>query len=433
MSEATAVLDSNDVALQPRGWRGHARAVWVAGLPHVIVASVAVSGLTYLQQFVTARLLSPADFGVVRTIETMLAVLLLLGACGTPTLAIRLVPEAPAARHPALLRQLMGLAMAGCAILALIMIAWSMLQPPAAIAEPLRIAIWALVFSAGARVVYNFQQGLLRVREVSWLLCCAAIIALVVTIALTAGRGLQGWAIGRVTGEFIILATLLWFVRATVRARTDAASGHSLGTLIHFGAAITLSFAFRSAVDGAGLWVLNARGADAAEIGYLGLATLLLTATLLIPGGFSALVLPRMVQRRAGPPAASVSYMWWAMRWAAASTLPFCVLGTLLLPFLLAALLPAYAAAAATCIVFLWVAPLRAAGAMAGNQLLAVSNVRSTIVLNAIGVALLAALAWRLARTHGAIGVGYAAFLTEVFLLTLTSLAARRAMRAPVR
>jgi O-antigen/teichoic acid export membrane protein len=59
------------------------------GLPHYLVSVLAIQGTAYVTQLVLARMLGPRDFGIVRSVEAVIAIVLVFGAAGMPSLAIK--------------------------------------------------------------------------------------------------------------------------------------------------------------------------------------------------------------------------------------------------------------------------------------------------------------------------------------------------------
>jgi O-antigen/teichoic acid export membrane protein len=405
------------------GLRTSLRRGWSAGLPHLALASVAVSGAAYLQQIILARLLNPADFGVVRTVEATLVVLLMAGSLGTPTLAVRYAPELHAQRSGALLRQLLLLAFLGTTIVAIAVMAGTLLFGGGPIGATLRVIVWSIVFASGARVIYGFQQGRLDVRGIANVVIAVALVSITFTSLLAARYGLNGWVGGRLAGDAVLMAGSLWVVRKYLFG-PPVTPTHANRDLVTFGAAITLSFALRAGVDACALIILNIKGVNPEQVGYFGLGTLVATAILVLPGAFGALVLPRMVKRQksqSGP-----AYMWWAMKWSLVFTVPLCVLLVIAGPVLLRTVLPEYAPGALVIALLIALAPLRAAGAMAGNQLLAHSNVRATIAFNGVGAALVIGLGMFMVEQAGIAGAAIALLLAELVILALTTAAAVR-------
>src|SRR4051812_39195904 len=83
------------------------------GLPHYLVSILAVQGTAYAAQFVMARVLGPHDFGIARSVEAVVAIALVFGAAGMPSLAIKSVAEAgDAGARGRVLVRLLGLAIA---------------------------------------------------------------------------------------------------------------------------------------------------------------------------------------------------------------------------------------------------------------------------------------------------------------------------------
>jgi O-antigen/teichoic acid export membrane protein len=406
---------------------GRLRAALAAGVPHLMAATVATSGLAYLQQLVIARFVSPADFGIVRSVEAALAVLLVLASFGAPTLAVRLAAEVEESQQGALLRRLLLLAVCSSALVCLAMVAWSLIGPRTPVTRVLGVLVWVVILTSASRIIYNFHQGIMRVHRASVVATGLAAVSFALLTVLVARHGLNGWIVGRLVGEALSCAGLLWLVWRLLRESRSLGQTYYPSWLLRFGAVITVSFLLRGALDATGIFMLGVTGAQPAQVGYFGLGTLLMTAILLLPGSLGGVLLPRMVVRRTD--AEPAPYLASGIRWAIGLTLPASFLGTLLAPILLAALLPAYTAAGSIVRVLLWVAPCRAVTAVAGTQLLAASNVRTTILINGAGVLGLVGLAVMLGPSYGAYGVAWSTLFVELCLAITTVLFAVRQSR----
>jgi O-antigen/teichoic acid export membrane protein len=296
--------------------------------------------------------------------------------------------------------------------------------PASRFAAFLRLLVWTVMLTALSRIIYNFHQGIMRVHRASVVVTTLAAVSFMLLTVLVWSYGLNGWIAGRFVGEALLLAGLLWLVWRVFPSSKPLGPQYAPLPLLRFGAAITLSFLLRGALDATGIFTLGLTRAEPAEIGYFGLGTLLMTAILLLPSSLSGVLLPRMVVRRMQ--AEPKSYLASGIRWAIGLTLPVSALGTIAAPGLLALLLPAYTGAAHIVQVLLWVAPCRAVTAVAGTELLAASNVRTTILINGVGVAALAGLGIVIGPLHGAYGVAWATLFIELCLTIVTVLYAVR-------
>jgi O-antigen/teichoic acid export membrane protein len=377
-----------------------------------MVATVATSGLAYLQQLSIARLVSPAEFGIVRAVESALVVLLLLACFGTPTLAVRLAAEVDRPQQGALLRRLLLVAACSSFVVSIATVAWTFATPRSQFTSSLRFLVWTVTLTSLSRIIYNFHQGVMRVHRASVVATALAAVSFALLTGLVWRYRLDGWIAGRLVGEALSLTGLLWLVRRALTSSAQLPPQHAPMALLRFGAAITTSFFLRGALDATGIFTLGLVGADIAEIGYFGLGTLLATAILLLPASLGGVLLPRMVAGRTRN--TSSPYLASGLRWAVALTVPISLLGTVSAPGLLALLLPAYVPAAAILQVLVWVAPLRAVTAVAGTQLLAGSNVRTSIVINGIGFIALAILGALIGPSYGGYGMAWATVLVEL-------------------
>ena len=89
--------------------RSSLRRGWMSGLPHIVVALISIQGAAYIVQFAIARLVSPASFGVVRTVEATFSLALVIASAGLPSLAIKSVAAMQTeAQRGRLLRRLLA-------------------------------------------------------------------------------------------------------------------------------------------------------------------------------------------------------------------------------------------------------------------------------------------------------------------------------------
>ncbi|MCU0620337.1 MAG: hypothetical protein MUC69_02405, partial [Gemmatimonadales bacterium] len=251
----------------------------------LLLTLVAVQGLVPLAQLGAARLLSPESFGALRTAESVLAAVLLLGALGMPTLAVTGAARFTEPGERATLARRIALVALGAAGLSLLALE---LAAPALVAEPAgaRLLRWlgpVIVVGALGRSALGFAQGTRRLAPLATATLAAAIPALVLLLVLTRAFGIRGWVAGRLAGELLLLGAVLLVVRDLVLAPPAPTASADLAPrrLATGGAIVALSLLTRGAVDAVALLAAGHGGLAAGAVGVLGLGTLLLTGLLL--------------------------------------------------------------------------------------------------------------------------------------------------------
>jgi O-antigen/teichoic acid export membrane protein len=403
-----------------------ARLAYSAGVPHLMIASVAISGISYLQQLVIAKFVTPAEFATVRATESAVVALLLLASCGMPTLAVRLIAEVQEHERGAMLRRLLGIALTASLLVAIVATGWSLLAPSPT-TKALPILIWVVLITSSTRVVYNYHQGVLKVRPASMVATGAATVAFGVLTLLVWQFGLRGWIAGRFIGESFLLAGMLWMVRSVLRTKGQLDAKYDNAFLVRFGLTVMVALFLRGALDSSAILLLGFVQTPAEDIGFFGLGTLAVTAMGLLPASLTAVVLPRMVTqlaRDSGRP-----YLYRGTAWALGVTLALAVGVSLLLPVALRLFLPAYMGAVPIVRALVWVAPCRAVNGIAGSQLLALSRVRDTIIAYAGGLVALTATTLWAGNAFGAIGAAWGTVAVELTLAA--SLFVLAAVRGP--
>lgn len=400
----------------------------------VLLTIVAVQGLVPLAQLGAAALLPPEAFGALRTAESVLGVTLLLGALGMPTLAITGSARLASVGERAALARRIGLVALVAAILTLLMLE---LTAPAIVADaagvPLLRALGpVIVIGALGRSALGFAQGTRRLGPLAVGTLAAAVPALVLLLALTSAFGVRGWVVGRLLGELLLLGAALFVVRDLVLATPAPTASADLAPrrLASGGAIVSLSLLTRGAVDAVALLAAGHAGLSAADVGVLGLGTLLLTG-LLLPGvAVYAAMLPRLVLRRdvRGASQRLVARMVAAgVGVTALSALVLLVVG----PFALRWLGAPYRDAGPVLALVVAVAPLRALTGAGGNVLLAQHWIGAGLMVNVAGLALLA-LAMRVAVPAGGLAGAAGAMLVAEGLAALAMIwVATRALPRP--
>ena len=409
--------------------RGRLAAVMRSGLPYLLLSMISVQGLTYASQALVAKVLSPEDFGCIRTVEAVLATLLVFGSLGMPTLAVRFAAETSDewTRRRLLLR-LLAIALTTCLLSAGVvrLVAPSLFPEPTA--SYLNILIGVVALTASSRILQGYALGTNRIRAMSIMTFLLSLVALPALVGATWWRGTSGWLVGRYGAETLLALGLLFSVWSTLSRRGGPDCGPTAARLMRLGLPIALSLLLRTGQDAVGLLSLNLLRAPATLIGHLGLGSLALAVLSVVPGAVANLALPRMTQRRQVPQQ-SRALLLRSVTWGFWLTAPASAVVLVATPFLLAKLLPAYTEAGPVLQIMVLIAPCRSVISMSGSCLLAHLNVGFGLWAN--GTALLGALALSLlvGARYGALGIALVALGVELATAAAFLLAARRATR----
>jgi O-antigen/teichoic acid export membrane protein len=385
------------------------------GLPHYLLSILAIQGTAFASQFLMARMLGPQDFGVVRSVEAIVAIALVFGAAGMPSLAIKSVAEAGSVgvRGRVLLR-LLSLTVAVSLITAAVVALLDGLFFDAVIASYARVLVWIIPISAIARTALNYHQGVRSVHRVSFVAAFMSVVSLVVVVVLVSRWQLTGWLVARYVSETLLALTLLWTVRQVLRSRTTAPPEFSHGKLLHLGLAIASSLLVRTCIDNMGVLGMGVAGVAKADIGYFAIASLVASALMLVPGAVANLSLPAIIESL-GARQRAERVTGRLLAGAMVFAVPM-VLGLLwLAPAMARVLAPAYLPGIPIIRVLLIAVPLRVATSIAGAVLLATGRVHSTLVINLCTLVVGMAALVLLIPKNGAIGAAYGTVLMEGF------------------
>jgi O-antigen/teichoic acid export membrane protein len=277
-----------------------------------------------------------------------------------------------------------------------------------------RALVWLVPISAIARTALNYHQGVKSVHRVSLVAAVMSVVSLVLTVLLVDRWRLTGWLGARYLSEALLAGTMLWTVRRVLRARTSAPTMFSYGNLLHLGIAIAASLLVRTGVDNIGVLAMGFAGVARSDIGYFGVASLIASGLLLVPGALANLSLPAIIDSFAVRRGAERT----AIRLLAAGlafSLPLVGILMWLAPTLARLFAPAYLPGIPVIRILLIAVPLRAATSTAGAVLLAGGRVHSTLVINLLTLGVGIAALGLLVPAHGATGAAIATVLMEIF------------------
>jgi PST family polysaccharide transporter len=285
------------------------RRIYDAGLLHLFLSTASVQGLAYLAQLAMARLLSPADFGTVRATEATVSILMVLGAFGMPTLAIKAIAHTTdEAARKRLLGALLTIAFIGSGSVACTtwLLAPHLGLPGATAYLPLLVCL--IVPIAVSRTCQNYFQGIRAFQRIAVITVSLTVIALTTLLCLVKFHGLSGWICGRYAAEGLFAAALLMLLRHTVSLRGALPSQYTFRRLVCLGGPICLGLLVRVLLDNSGLIALGYFHRPRAELGACGLALLIVAAAMMAPSALSSVYLPRLAAAAEQPIALRAHY-----------------------------------------------------------------------------------------------------------------------------
>jgi O-antigen/teichoic acid export membrane protein len=384
---------------------------------------VSVQGLAYLSQLVIARLVGPADFGTVRTVEATLSIGLVMASAGMPSLAVKCIPEVqePLVRGR-LLGRLITIAV-GASVICATLISLSAGTWDPVRAPYLRQLVWVIGLTAASRTCLNYFQGTKQIHRVSAYSIGLSALSLVVIVFAVWTGGLRGWILGRYLSEALFLGFSLMAVWDVLGFRGELPERFALRGLLTLGGAVAVSLLVRTAQDNAGLLAIGWSRRPAAEVGYYGVSTLLMLALMIVPGALGNLALPRIVERVTDPEEVG-RFFRRLNRWGLLASVPVAGLCLLVAPLAIRLLLPAYTGAIPIIEVLLLVVPLRVLVSMAGTLLLAYGLAGLSLVNNLATLIVSAGLYFWLVPRYGGIGAAWGTLLSEALGAALYTLAA---------
>lgn len=262
----------------------------------VLILTVCIQGGVLISQFLTAFFLVPSQVGVVRTIESILSIVVLGTSVGAPTLAIREIAALQEGREQALLlKRLICMELIAGSFVAAALFGtrgfWSgdMMHYASMIAG-------VALLSNTIRVVAAFMQGTQTAALFSLRVVVLTCLSVGVVCLMARAFGVDGWVVGRYIGEATVLVGMLLAVRHYF-VDTGGFSCDMLPTwhIVSLGVTANLALFFRLLCDNLPILALAAAKIPTDQIGFFGLASLMLMGPNLLLSVTAQVELPRFV------------------------------------------------------------------------------------------------------------------------------------------
>jgi O-antigen/teichoic acid export membrane protein len=272
---------------------GRARSLFeTADFLPVLVLVTAVQGTVLISQSAAAIFIDPVAIGKIRLFESIISVGVLFAGFGAPALAIReMAAHSNTAHRAELVRDLLLLPIFGATVLSVSALAGALFE--ANWIMPLQGVMLAtavlLVAINMVRLAAAISQGLLIVRHVYRWVLLGSLLAAALQVAGAAFGTLPSWIGGRLLGEVVLLAFILFAMRGNfpnVAWRQFPRVRALMGTMAR-ATIVNTGLIIRMVADAAPILLLSgllsgiAPRASGLDVGHFGIATLFLTAALL--------------------------------------------------------------------------------------------------------------------------------------------------------
>ena len=272
---------------------GRARTLFEKGdfLP-ILALVIAVQGTVLISQSGAALFLDPVAIGKIRLFESVISIGVLVAGFGAPALAIREMAAHPnTALRAELLRDLLLLPLLGAAVLGVLALVGALLEAKWILpARDVLLASALLLVAVNlVRLASAVSQGLLIVRHIYGWVIVGSLLAAALQVAGAAFGTLPSWIAGRLIGEIVLLACILFAMRGNFPgvAWRQFPRIRALLTTMSRATIVNIGLIIRMVADAAPILLLGglvagiAPQASGLDMGHFGVATLFLTAALL--------------------------------------------------------------------------------------------------------------------------------------------------------
>lgn len=268
-------------------------------LLQLFVITACIQGGVIISQFLITPWVDPSVVGVVRSLETVIALVVLAGSLGMQSIAIRdTAASSGLSRQSDVLRQvflLVGIT-SGVVIVGIYVAHKFVLT--SAISSYVFTTCGLVLLTNLLRVTTGFAQGAKAIGEIYFALMLVTVVGVALHVVLTKLYGVKGWMIARYLGEFFCLAAVWWKLRAYILPALDfrQVDGREVMSTATSGLTINASLFVRLLVDSLPVLMLTAFHIRTEDIGFFGIAILSLVLGLLPLAIIAQRALPDLVE-----------------------------------------------------------------------------------------------------------------------------------------
>ncbi|MEB0089478.1 hypothetical protein QN365_23100, partial [Pseudomonas sp. RTI1] len=243
----------------------------------LFIITACIQGGVIVSQFMVTPWIDPSVLGVIRSLETVIALVVLAGSLGMQSIAVRDTAEREEYNHQnsVLRRVFVLIGIASAIVIVTIFVVHTFLISTAISSYVLSTCGLVLITNL-LRASTGFAQGVKATRNIYLILMIVSSGVVVLHVVLTRLYGIHGWIVARYTGELLCLLAVWWRLKVYVVPALDM-RGLNLRDLIstaRSGVTINASLFVRLFVDSLPVLMLTALHIKTEEIGYFGIAIL---------------------------------------------------------------------------------------------------------------------------------------------------------------
>lgn len=250
----------------------------------VLFIFVSVQGAILISQALASLYLSAGDVGIVRAVESVIAILVLCTSIGAPSLAVRFSAiESDGDIALARLRRLVTIVVIAGLTGWIAVVAFQEMFLPGAIPKMIAALAGVAMLTNFVRVYSAHVQGSSDVVGFAWKISCLAVASVVTTAAMTIQFGIDGWIWGRYVGELLVCAGIVSTLGPGFWRRSGPRQvATPYPDLIRDGVLVNMSLIVRLLADSLAIIGLTALKTPTELIGQYGVASLAMMVPTLI-------------------------------------------------------------------------------------------------------------------------------------------------------
>lgn len=265
----------------------------------LFIITACIQGGVIISQFLITPWVDPSVVGVVRSLETVIALVVLAGSLGMQSIAIRdTAASGSFSERGDVLRQVFILVGISSAVVIIgIYIAHEFVLT-SAISSYVFTTCGLVLVTNLLRVTAGFAQGAKAIADIYFVLMLVTGVGIVLHVVLTKLYGVQGWMLARYLGELFCLAAVWWKLRSYIFQALNFRKVNLQEVLATASSGITInaSLFVRLLVDSLPVLMLTAFHVRTEEIGFFGIAILSLVLGLLPLAIIAQRALPDLVE-----------------------------------------------------------------------------------------------------------------------------------------
>jgi O-antigen/teichoic acid export membrane protein len=268
-------------------------------LLQLFIVTACIQGGVIISQFLIAPFVEPAVVGVVRSLETVIALVVLAGSLGMQSIAIRDTAASTEQGEQAMvLRQVFVLVGITSAVVILGIFLAHEFMLTTAISSYVFMTCGLVLFTNLLRVTTGYAQGAKAINEIYVALMFVTGAGVILHVVLTRLYGIHGWMAARYVTEVLCLAAVWWRLREHIvpTLKLFQVKRGALMATAASGMTINASLFVRLLVDSLPVLMLTALHVKTEEIGFFGLAILSMVLGLLPLAIIAQRAIPDLVE-----------------------------------------------------------------------------------------------------------------------------------------